>query len=36
MPSGFFDRNPCLDLPYDGNTANCDAKLAPNGKANGG
>ena len=25
MPTGFFDRNPCLDLPSDANAASCNA-----------
>jgi len=28
MPSGFFDRNPNLDLPYDKNEASCHADAA--------
>ena len=33
MPTGFFDINPCLDLPTDGNTASCPANAAMNGNA---
>ncbi len=28
MPSGFFDRNPCLDLPAQANAASCNAGAA--------
>jgi len=28
MPTGFFDRNPCLDLPSDANAASCNAGAA--------
>ncbi|MDH3669190.1 MAG: primary-amine oxidase [Paracoccaceae bacterium] len=28
MPSGFFDRNPCLDLPAQANRASCNAGAA--------
>ena len=31
MPTGFFDRNPCLDLPYESNGASCHANA--NGQA---
>jgi len=33
MPTGFFDRNPCLDLPYEGNETSCCADAAVNGHA---
>ena len=33
MPAGFFDRNPCLDLPYEGNTTSCAAQARVNGEA---
>lgn len=33
MPSGFFDGNPCMDLPHDSNDTSCAANAAVNGRA---
>lgn len=35
MPTGFFDRNPCLDLPWEGNEASCHANGRGDGRTNG-